>query len=216
MQPARDMQPGSECKDMPLPSTYSSTDMPYSIALMTIVELVSKKAMNDRSMSASDQDALWGPRRNCPNDWKPEDPGKKPQDDAKGAQDLAELSYRARPLNGAWATAPYLHNGSVPSLWWMLKPAAERPKQFCMGFRDFDPQQVGFRVEANETPKCKDGETLFSTTNPDGSPLHGNSNLGHSLEAKPGEGAHDHKNGVIGRLLSDEERLNLIEYLKTL
>ena len=126
------------------------------------------------------------------------------------------LSYKARPLDGIWATAPYLHNGSVPSLWWMLTPQAERPKQFCMGFRDFDPQQVGFRVEANETPHCKSGETLFSTTNPDGSPRHGNSNLGHSLEAKPGEGAHEHKNGVIGRLLSDDERLNLIEYLKTL
>jgi hypothetical protein len=221
VQPARDMQPasdgkGSECKDMPLPSTYSSTDMPYSIALMTTVELVSKKWMNDRSMSASDQDALWGPRKNCPDDWKPEYPGKKPQGDAKGAPDLAELSYRARPLNGVWATAPYLHNGSVPSLWWMLKPAAERPKQFCMGFRDFDPQQVGFHVEANEGPKCKDGETLFSATNPDGSTIHGNSNLGHSLEAPPTEGPNEHKKGVIGRLLSDEERKDVIEYLKTL
>jgi hypothetical protein len=160
---------------------------------------------------------VWGPRRNCPNDWKEtEYPAKNAQADAKKPQDDENLSYRARPLNGVWATAPYLHNGSVPSLWWMLMPQAQRPKQFCMGFRDFDPQQVGFRVEANETPSCKSGETLFSATNPDGSPLHGNSNLGHSLEAKPGEGAHDHKNGVIGRLLSDEERLNLIEYLKTL
>jgi hypothetical protein len=109
-----------------------------------------------------------------------------------------------------------LHNGSVPSLWWMLTPAAQRPTQFCMGFRDFDPQQVGFHVEANEAPHCRNGETLFSANDPDGKPIHGNSNLGHSLEAMPGEDPHQHKKGVIGRLLSDEERKDLIEYLKTL
>ena len=91
----------------------------------------------------------------------------------------------------------------------MLKPAAERPKQFCMGARDFDPEQVGFRVEAGEAPKCRNGETLFSATNPDGSPINGNSVLGHSLEGKPAV-------GIIGRMLTDEERYDLIEYLKTL
>ena len=201
MQPARDMQPGaggvSECKDMPAPASYSSTEMPYSIALMTAVELVGKKWMTDNHVSEADQKQLWGPRQNCPN----------PEQD---------LHYRARPLNGVWATAPYLHNGSVPSLWWMLMPAAQRPKQFCMGFRDFDPQQVGFHVEANEEQTCKTGETLFSVADGSGKALHGNSNLGHSLEAKAGEGAHDHKSGVIGRLLSDEDRKNIIEYLKTL
>jgi hypothetical protein len=203
MQPARDMQPspdpgkGSECTDLPLPSTYSTTEMPYSIALMTIVELVSRKIMNDKHVSASDQKDLWGPRQNCPNPDK-------------------VLHYRARPLNGVWATAPYLHNGSVPSLHWMLMPAAQRPKQFCMGFRDFDPQQVGFHVEANEVPKCRNGETRFLATNPDGSPIHGNSNLGHSLEAPPAQHKADYKAGIIGRLLTDEERLDLIEYLKTL
>jgi hypothetical protein len=168
-------------------------------------------------LTDADRKALWGPRKNCPNDWKESQyPAKKPQDSAKQPQDGENLSYRARPLNGVWATAPYLHNGSVPSLWWMLMPAAQRPTQFCMGFRDFDPQQVGFHVEANEAPHCRNGETLFSANDPDGKPIHGNSNLGHSLEAPPGEGPHQHKKGVIGRLLSDEERKDLIEYLKTL
>ena len=49
-------------------------------------------------------------------------------------------------------------------------------------------------------------------TNRDGSPLRGNSVLGHSLEGTPGPG----KPGVIGRSLSEEERYDLIEYLKTL
>jgi hypothetical protein len=201
MQPARDMQPAadgkvSQCTDLPPPSSYSSTEMPYSIALMTAVELVSRKWMNDNHVSEADQKTLWGPRKNCPN------PGK-------------DLHYRARPLNGVWATAPYLHNGSVPSLYWMLMPAAQRPNQFCMGFRDFDPQQVGFHVEANEVPTCKNGETLFTVTDAGGKPLHGNSNLGHSLEGAA-VAPNEHKAGVIGRLLTDEERKDLIEYLKTL
>ena len=91
----------------------------------------------------------------------------------------------------------------------MLKPAAERPKQFCMGVRDFDPEQVGFRVDAGEAPKCSNGETLFSTTDADGKAINGNSALGHSLEGKPAT-------GIIGRMPTEEERYDLIEYLKTL
>ena len=94
----------------------------------------------------------------------------------------------------------------------MLKPQAERPGQFCMGLRDFDPQQVGYRVVAGEKPSCSAGDVLFSTTKADGSPAEGNSTLGHSLEATPGPD----KPGVIGRLLTEEERYDLIEYLKTL
>jgi hypothetical protein len=81
-----------------------------------------------------------------------------------------------------------------------------------MGSRDFDPQYVGLRVAANERQTCSKGETLFSATNPDGSPIHGNSVLGHSLEGTPGPD----KPGVIGRMLTEEERYDLIEYLKTL
>jgi hypothetical protein len=195
MQPARDLGKAWGCTDLPPASSYSSTDMPYSIALMTAVDLVSRKWMDDHDIPEKDTEArkaLWGFRTNCPNPEK-------------------ELHYRARPLNGVWATAPYLHNGSVPSLYWMLKPATERPQQFCMGFRDFDPQQVGFRVAADEVPKCNKGETLFSATAADGSAINGNSNLGHSLEGTGG-----HKAGIIGRLLTDDERYDLIEYLKTL
>jgi hypothetical protein len=121
------------------------------------------------------------------------------------------MRYKARPLNGVWATAPYLHNGSVPSLYWLLAPAAERPKKFCMGARDFDPKQVGFDVKGDET-HCTTGQTLFSMTDRDGKPINGNSVLGHSLEGTPGPD----KPGVIGRSLTPDERYELIEYLKTL
>ncbi len=191
IQPARDLKNWWGCPGL---HETSSTEMPYTLALMVTVDLVARKWLDDQHIPEAERAGLWGPRRNCPN-LKPNGP-----------------HYRARPLNGVWATAPYLHNGSVPSLWWLLAPQSERPTQFCMGARDFDPEQVGFRVAAREKPTCKNGETLFSTTWPDESPIHGNSVLGHSLESTPGPG----KPGVIGRMLSEDERYDLIEYLKTL
>ncbi len=192
LQPARDLGTAWECPDLP---AMSSTEMPFSIALMIVVDRVIRKWMDDRGVSEANARELWGARKNCPNP-------------------VTEPHYRARPLNGVWATAPYLHNGSVPSLYWMLKPAAERPKQFCMGARDYDPQQVGYRVVAGETASCATGQTLFSTTAPDGSAIPGNSVLGHSLEGSTAGAAN--KAGVIGRALSEDERYDLIEYLKTL
>jgi hypothetical protein len=171
---------------------YPSSNMPFSIALMDVVDRTSRKWMDDHNIPESDRPTIWeAARKNCPNPVSVQSP-----------------HYRARPLNGVWATAPYLHNGSVPSLYLMLMPAAERPTQFCLGSRDYDPKHVGLSV----TTSCAKGETLFSVTAPDGSAVNGNSVLGHSLEGTPGQG----KPGVIGRLLTDEERFDLIEYLKTL
>jgi hypothetical protein len=64
------------------------------------------------------------------------------------AQPYASLhAYKGRSLNGIWATAPYLHNGSVPTLWDLLLPAYQRPKAFKVGAREFDPDKVGFKSE---------------------------------------------------------------------
>ena len=192
LEPDRDLAKRWRCSGVPASST---TNMSFAIALMIVVEKASDKWMEDHKLTDDQKQALWRSRKNCPN------PG-----------NAKQTHYRARPLNGVWATAPYLHNGSVPSLYWMLKPAAERPTQFCMGTRDFDPAQVGFRVQPGEKPACRHGETLFSAVDSSGSPIPGNSNLGHSLEGTPGPG----KPGVIGRLLTEDERYDLIEYLKTL
>jgi cytochrome c5 len=192
MQPARELGKVWGCPNIPAPP---STEMPFVYALMIAVDRTNRKWMDDHNISDADRAALWGKRGNCPNPANAE-----------------QAHYRARPLNGVWATAPYLHNGSVPSLYWMLKPAGERPKQFCMGLRDFDPEQVGYSVAAGEKPACWPGETLFSAIRADGLPIPGNSTLGHSLEGTPGPG----KAGVIGRMLTEEERYDLIEYLKTL
>ena len=109
----------------------------------------------------------------------------------------SQPSYKAGPRDGVWATAPFLHNGSVPSLYDLLTPAKERPKKFLVG-RDFDPVKVGVDTTG------KSGAFEFDTTHI------GNSNAGHSFENGP-RGA-----GVIGRLLSDDERWAIIEYLKSI
>ncbi len=101
----------------------------------------------------------------------------------------APLAYRARPLNGIWAMAPYLHNGSVPSLDALLLSAKDRPKKFYVGSWEFNPEIVGYETE-NDFP----GDFTFDTT------TLGNSNAGHEY----------------GTDLDGEDRKALIEYLKTL
>jgi hypothetical protein len=115
---------------------------------------------------------------------------------------VAPLAYRARPLGGLWATPPFLHNGSVTSLYQLLLPADRRDKAFYVGSREFDPQNVGF-----STAKFKGGFE-FRTDQPD-DPHPGNSNAGHEFRNTPGK-------GVIGPELSDEDRWAIIEYLKQL
>jgi hypothetical protein len=110
----------------------------------------------------------------------------------------AKLAYKVRPLNGIWATPPYLHNGSVPTLYALLSPVSERPKSFTLGVREYDPVNVGYRDEPLEN-----GFVLQTS-------LRGNFNTGHEFS---NDTSHP---GVIGRALSPDERLELVEYLKTL
>lgn len=104
-----------------------------------------------------------------------------------------EAIYKGRPLDGIWATAPYLHNGSVPTLDDLLKPVAERPKSFKIGSRKFDPVKVGFQTESGDFP-------TFEVQDKNGKTIPGHSNEGHTYGAK----------------LSADERAQLLEYLKTL
>lgn len=81
----------------------------------------------------------------------------------------APLGYKARPLDGVWATPPFLHNGSVPTLDDLLRPAAERPEVFYTGSTRFDPVKVGY-----ETSQFA-GATRFDTRES------GNRNAGHEF-----------------------------------
>ncbi len=109
----------------------------------------------------------------------------------------APLAYKVRPLNGIWATPPYLHNGSVPTVYDLLSPASERPTKFYLGNREYDPVKLGYRTE-----ELANG-FAFDTSLP------GNSNRGHEF-------SDDKRDGVIGPKLSPDERKALIEYIKTL
>ena len=106
--------------------------------------------------------------------------------DAQQPKIVAE--YKARPLNGIWATAPYLHNGSVPNMTELLKPSVDRMKTFWIGSHDLDEDNLGLSV-AKTT-----GGFLFDTSQP------GNSNEGHEY----------------GTTLDANHRKALIEFLKTL
>jgi hypothetical protein len=103
-----------------------------------------------------------------------------------------EAGYEARVLQGVWAAAPYLHNGSVPTLTELLKPAAGRTPSFKIG-PAYDPVAVGLAVEQPQV-----STTLTTTDCSDrGS---GNSRCGHEY----------------GTTLPDSEKRALLEYLKRL
>jgi hypothetical protein len=75
---------------------------------------------------------------------------------------VAGAAYESRVLNGIWATAPYLHNGSVPNLWELLKPAKHRTASFMAGSRVFDPKNVGY--DADQSP-FKNGSLVADPAN---------------------------------------------------
>jgi mono/diheme cytochrome c family protein len=126
------------------------------------------------------------------------------------------MAYKARPLNGIWATAPYLHNGSVPSLYDLLLPSSlssvtddielYRPNQFYIGGQEFDPVNVGFK------PIQAGNNFLFKTVDDQGKSIPGNGNYGHEGKNYTQSVLQD---GSLKNFTSDE-RLQLVEYMKTL
>ena len=100
--------------------------------------------------------------------------------------------YANMPLDGVWLRAPYLHNGSVPTLTDLLEPPANRPETFYRGYDVFDRDKVGFVSDVAE----ENGKQYFKfdTTLP------GNGNSGH----------------LYGTNLSQTDKIALVEYLKQL
>jgi len=99
--------------------------------------------------------------------------------------------YANQPLDGIWLRAPYLHNGSVPTLRALLDAPEQRPKTFYRGNDVYDQQGVGFVWSRKEAG----GRSFFEydTTLP------GNGNGGH----------------VYGTTLSAADKQAIVEYLKT-
>jgi mono/diheme cytochrome c family protein len=110
--------------------------------------------------------------------------------------------YQAPPLDGVWATAPYFHNGSAPTVYHVLN-SNTRPKVFTRSYRtgeaDYDPMRLGWKVTVLEKPPGADApgferRKVYDT-------------------AQPGRGNGGH---TFGDDLTDDERMAVIEYLKTL
>ncbi len=121
-------------------------------------------------------------------------------------------TYIARPHVAVWATAPFLHNGSVPNLYGLLSPASERPDCFYLSPNmEFDPLNVGYAVtKCNSSSTSPDpmGEFEFKTYLP------GNSNQGHEFAGSDCSGSQI-KPGRLGCELPVADRWAIIEYLKT-
>jgi mono/diheme cytochrome c family protein len=124
------------------------------------------------------------------------------QPGATGYQFRDPVGYQAPPLDGIWATAPYFHNGSVPTVYHVLKSKA-RPRIYTRSFRtgkeDYDPVKLGWKVKVlskGPDPKLPaiERRKVYDTRRP------GRSNGGHTF----------------GDKLTEAERRAVIEYLKTL
>ena len=139
--------------------------VPFPTAVKPILDGLKERAFSDDGISAADQATM----------------------DANPVIWRATGQYLARPLTGVWATAPYLHNGSVPTLWHLLHPA-QRPAKFVLGNREYDPDRLGYATGGN-------GWT-FDTSQP------GNSNAGHMGDR-------------YGTNLTEDQKAALLEYLKT-
>ncbi|KAB2962992.1 cytochrome c [Zoogloea sp.] len=102
--------------------------------------------------------------------------------------------YANMPLDGIWLRAPYLHNGSVPSLRDLLEPASRRPAVFWRGNDLYDPLRVGFVSDKAEAA----GRPLFEFDT-----------------RQPGNGNAGHEGRAYGTELSADDKAALVEYLKT-
>lgn len=114
------------------------------------------------------------------------------------------LGYVALPLSGVWATAPYFHNGSVPTLFHLLIPS-ERPSVFAKGRLGFDSTMVGYSWKLDPDDQTEPGEYQFDTS-------------AHSSVSRSGHDRDITENGKTYKLdWSDDRRgaLALIEYLKS-
>ena len=102
--------------------------------------------------------------------------------------------YANMPLDGIWLRAPYLHNGSVPTLNDLLKRSLDRPPRFFRGNDVFDPENVGFVSNVPE----QNGRRFFGFDT-----------------SKVGNGNKGHEGREYGTELDADQNLALLEYLKT-
>jgi RoxA-like, cytochrome c-like len=174
-----------------IPSNVGVKNYSFGLALGDVVE-------NTVNFWYDQQDPPWNKVKRFTKEKRQEYDGNVPN------EIRAELAYKVRSLNGIWATPPYLHNGSVPTIDDLLGDPEARPKTFYLGNREYDPVKVGYKTDV-----LANG-FRFDTS------LRGNSNRGHEFRKDFSTEKGKEIKGVIGPALSTDERKAIIEYLKTL
>ena len=164
---------------------------PFGIAAFEIVKKV-KEAYYQEHNTTPEVQAVWESRATRPTaDFRA------PLSQYQKFPDTRQRGiYRSKTLKGIWATAPFLHNGSVPSLYDLLLPAEQRPTTFRLGTKEYDPVKLGYVVDGPRflTPPGMQPFTLDTRRL-------GNWNTGHEWWFYPD--------------LDDEMRYDIIEFLKT-
>ena len=106
-------------------SEIDPTHLSVGAGLSYLGMLIREKAYADLHLTPAQQD-----------DW-----------DGFGRLDVPQViaAYKPRPLAGMWATAPFLHNGSVPTVYDLLSPVKDRPPTFRVGSREYDTEKLGLK-----------------------------------------------------------------------
>lgn len=171
------------------------TTQPFSTASASIISKVKQQAYAEAGLTAKDiaryeqrhirKGPQWDPAFRATllesDQWS----------DTKGSR-----VYASKSLVGAWATAPYLHNNSVPTLFDLLHFAKDRPKKFMTGQREYDPVKLGLQIDSAKYTVPFDLKPFEFDTR-----VAGNWNTGHEW------GFYED--------LNDEMRYDIIEYIKT-
>jgi hypothetical protein len=139
-------------------------------------------ALENRSVRSGDQ---WAPAFRAPL-----------LDSAQFADTAGRKVYRAKTLVGIWATGPFLHNGSVPTIYDLLLPAVQRPATFPTGTREYNVVKLGIQTDPSKYALAPHQSTFTFDTR-----LPGNWNTGHEWSFYP--------------TLDDTARYDIIEFLKT-
>jgi hypothetical protein len=175
--------------------TAQSTVLPFPYAALDLITKVKLKAYEDAGYNPAQVDELEHRQVRRGSQWDPT--FRAPLlDGAKYADTAGRKVYRAKTLVGIWSTGPFLHNGSVPTIYHLLSPLSARPATFPTGTREIDAVNLGIQIDPAKYTLAP-GQTAFTFD----TRLPGNWNTGHEWKFYPD--------------LNDDARYAIIEFLKT-
>jgi hypothetical protein len=171
------------------------TVTPFALAASTIIKNVKATAYVEANLTPADIAKLEQRQIRFGPEW---DPVFRPTllDSEDWPDSKGKKVYRSKTLVGIWATPPFLHNGSVPTLWDLLHYSKDRPVTFTTGQREYDPVKLGLQTDPSKYTLAVGLDPFTFDTR-----RAGNWNTGHEWD--------------FYKDLDDEKRYAIIEYLKT-